>query len=146
MRALGLTRADLDPYLPPALIRVGNPYPVLRVTADALERLDHDADEVLRSQDQGGWDGTVPVVHRVSRALFGSRSPFSRGAIREDPATGSAAADLGAYRRWGGHIATPATVAIKQGGDGGGPASSASVSRRRGGVRVSGTVARFDSD
>ncbi len=146
LHALRLTRADLDPRLPPALVRGGNPHPVVPVTADALARLDHDPDEVLRIQDERGWDGTVPVVHRLSRTLFRSRNPFPRGGIREDPATGSAAADLGAYLRWGGHIATPATITVEQGGETGRPCLLSVEVPSRGRVRVSGTVARLDSE
>ena len=146
LAALRVTRTDLDPDLPPALVRGGNPHPVLFVTADALARLDHDADAVLRIQDRLGWDSTVPVVHRVSATLFRSRNPFPRGGIREDPATGSAAADLGAYLRSGGHLATPATITIEQGGETGRPCLLSVTVPERGRVRVSGSVARFDAE
>lgn len=141
--ALRLTPADLDPDLPPAFIRGGNPHPLIPVTADALARLDHDEDGLLRIQDERGWDGTVPVVHRVSSLLFRSRNPFPRGGIREDPATGSAAADLGAYLRWGGHLTGPAVITVEQGRETGRPCLISVSIPQEGGIRVAGTVARL---
>ncbi len=101
LAALRLTPGDLDPELPPAFVQGGNPHPLLFVRAGVLERLDHHDQAVLTLQDQEGWDGTVPVVHRLSDGRFHSRNPFPRGGIREDPATGSAAAGLGYYLRAG---------------------------------------------
>jgi PhzF family phenazine biosynthesis protein len=113
--ALRLDVADLDPALPPALVHGGNLHPLIAVRSGVLDRLDHDADAVLALQDRLGWDGTVPVVERRGATLFTSRNPFPRGGIREDPAPGSAAAGLGAYLRWGGHLDVPATITIDQG-------------------------------
>ena len=106
LAALRLTRNDLDPALPPAFARGGNPHPVVFVGPDVLPRLDHDGDAVLALQNRQGWDGTVPVVHRVDETHLVTRNPFPRGGIREDPATGSAAAGLGAHLRAGGHVTT----------------------------------------
>jgi predicted PhzF superfamily epimerase YddE/YHI9 len=58
------------------------------------------------------------VVERTGETSFRSRNPFPRGGIREDPATGSAAAGLGAYLRAGGHIRVPAEIVIDQSGGG----------------------------
>lgn len=138
--ALRLTHADLDPALPPAFVRGGNPHPLLPVRAGVLERLDHDADAVLRLQDGQGWDGTVPVVHRLSETRFVSRNPFPRGGIREDPATGSAAAGLGEYLRHGGHIAAPAEVTVEQGAETGRPSSITVTIPASGRIRVTGTA------
>lgn len=115
LAALRLARGDLDPTLPPALVRGGNLHPILTVRAGVLARLDHDAAAVLRLQDRQGWDGTIPVVQRIDATRFVARNPFPRGGIREDPATGSAAAGLGAYLRAGGHIALPAALTVEQG-------------------------------
>ncbi|MGH1550730.1 PhzF family phenazine biosynthesis protein [Leifsonia poae] len=138
--ALRLDPTDLDPLLPPAFIRGGNPHPLVPVAAGVLQRLDHDADAVLRLQDREGWDGTVPVVHRVSADRFASRNPFPRGGIREDPATGSAAAGLGAYLRQGGHVATPAEVTVEQGAETGHPSSIVVSIPSEGRIRVTGTA------
>jgi PhzF family phenazine biosynthesis protein len=116
LAALRLTRARLDPALPPALVHGGNTHPLVVVAdAAALDGLDPDAAALLALQDREGWDGTVPVLRRTSATTFESRNPFPRGGIREDPATGSAAAGLGAYLRAGGHITPPATVHVHQG-------------------------------
>lgn len=115
LAALRLDPADLDPALPPALVHGGNLHPLIAVRPGVLGRLDHDADAVLALQDRLGWDGTVPVVVRESATRFASRNPFPRGGMREDPATGSAAAGLGAYLRWGGFVTAPEVITVDQG-------------------------------
>jgi PhzF family phenazine biosynthesis protein len=142
LAALRLERGDLDPALPPALVHGGNLHPLIAVRAGVLERLDHDADAVLALQDREGWDGTIPVVHRTGELSFASRNPFPRGGIREDPATGSAAAGLGAYLRAGRHIPSPASIVIDQ--SGGGRACRLTVEiPGEGRVSVRGTAARL---
>ena len=138
--ALRLKPDDLDPELPPAFIRGGNPHPLVPVRAGVLERLDHDAEALLALQNREGWDGTVPVVHRVAELLFESRNPFPRGGIREDPATGSAAAGLGYYLRAGGHVELPATVTVRQGRETGHPSLIEVDIAPEGRVKVSGTA------
>ena len=140
LAALRLVRSDLDPALPPAFVRGGNPHPVVFVREGVLASLDHDADAVLRLQNREGWDGTTPVVHRISPDRFGSRNPFPRGGIREDPATGSAAAGLGAYLRAGGHLVVPAVIEVAQGAETGRPSSITVEIPLEGRVRVSGTA------
>ena len=135
-----LDRGDLDPVLRPALVHGGNLHPLVPVRAGVLERLDHDGDAMLALQDAHGWDGTVPVVHRLSATRFASRNPFPRGGIREDPATGSAAAGLGAYLRAGGHIDVPAVLTVDQGAHAGRPSLIVVEVPREGRVRVTGTA------
>ncbi|PZF55361.1 phenazine biosynthesis protein PhzF [Curtobacterium sp. MCBD17_034] len=138
--ALRLSSSDLDPALPPALLSGGNPHPVVTVREGVLARVDHDGDAVLRLQDREGWDGTIAVVHRVDATRFVSRHPFPRGGVREDPATGSAAAALGAYLRDGGHVAVPAVLTVEQGAETGHPSRITVEVPATGRVRVSGTV------
>ncbi|QHT56453.1 PhzF family phenazine biosynthesis protein [Cellulomonas sp. H30R-01] len=140
LAALRLDRDDLDPLLPPALVHGGNLHPLVPVRAGVLDRLDHDDDAVLRLQDAQGWDGTVPVVHRVSATRFASRNPFPRGGIREDPATGSAAAGLGAYLRAGRHVDAPTVLTVDQGAETGRPSLLVVEVPREGRVRVTGTA------
>ncbi|GCD20863.1 oxidoreductase [Cellulomonas algicola] len=140
LAALRLDREDLDPLLPPALVHGGNLHPLVAVRAGVLDRLDHDDDAVLRLQDAQGWDGTVPVVHRVSATRFASRNPFPRGGIREDPATGSAAAGLGAYLRAGRHVDAPTVLTVDQGAETGRPSHLVVEVPREGRVRVTGTA------
>ncbi|GEK23584.1 PhzF family phenazine biosynthesis protein [Cellulomonas xylanilytica] len=140
LAALRLDREALDPLLPPALVHGGNLHPLVAVRPGVLGRLDHDAEALLRLQDREGWDGTVPVVHRMSETHFASRNPFPRGGIREDPATGSAAAGLGAYLRAGGHVDVPTVLTVEQGADAGRPSSLVVEVPRDGRVRVTGTA------
>ena len=140
LTALRLDRDDLDPVLRPALVHGGNLHPLVAVRDGVLERLDHDSDAVLSLQDAQGWDGTVPVVQRLSTTRFASRNPFPRGGIREDPATGSAAAGLGAYLRAGGHIDAPAVLTVDQGAETGRPSLLVVEVPREGRVRVTGTA------
>lgn len=140
LAALRLTHDDLDPTLPPAFLLGGNPHPIVPVRAGVLARLDHDGDAVLGLQDREGWDGTVPVIHRMSDTRFASRNPFPRGGIREDPATGSAAASLGAYLRHGGHVAAPTEIVVEQGGEVGRPSSITVTIPAEGRIRVTGSA------
>ena len=140
LNALRLDRDDLDPVMRPALVHGGNLHPLVLVRGGVLERLDHDGDAVLAVQDSHGWDGTVPVVHRLSATRFASRNPFPRGGIREDPATGSAAAGLSAYLRAGGHIDAPAVLTVDQGAEAGRPSLLVVEVPREGRVRVTGTA------
>lgn len=151
--ALRLRPTELDPALPPVFVRGGNPHPIVPVRAGVLDHLDHDGDALLRLQDREGWDGTVPVVHRITDTHFVSRNPFPRGGIREDPATGSAAASLGAWLRAAGHLTTggattvgtgtSAEVTIDQGAATGRPCLLTVTIPATGRVRVTGTAAEL---
>jgi len=141
LHVLRLGRGDLDPALPPALVHGGNLHPLVVVRPGVLERLDHDGDAMLALQDAHGWDGTVPVVERLDAARFASRNPFPRGGIREDPATGSAAAGLGAYLRAGGHVEAPTTITVDQGEETGHPSRLRVDIPAEGRIRVTGTAA-----
>jgi len=141
LRVLRLDRADLDPALPPALVHGGNLHPLVVVRPGVLARLDHDGDAMLALQDAHGWDGTVPVVERLDAVRFASRNPFPRGGIREDPATGSAAAGLGAYLRAGGHVDAPTTITVSQGKETGHPSRLRVDIPTEGRIRVTGTAA-----
>ena len=143
LAALRLEHSDLDPALPAAFVRGGNPHPLVFVKDGVLATLDHNAEALLALQDREGWDGTVPVVHRVSAKHFVSRNPFPRGGIREDPATGSAAAGLGYYLRSGGHVALPATIHVEQGAETGHPSQLTVEIPVEGRVRVTGTAVEF---
>ena len=64
---------------------------------------------------------TMQLVWREDRLRFHARNPFPPGGVVEDPATGAAAAALGAYLRELGLVEPPATVTILQGEDMGRP-------------------------
>jgi PhzF family phenazine biosynthesis protein len=115
LEALRIDPEQLDSTLPPALIHGGNTHTLIAVSSPALDALDYDADALLALQRREGWDGAMPVVARIDALTFASRNPFPTGGIREDPATGSTAAGLGAYLRDGGHVDAPTTVTVRQG-------------------------------
>ena len=140
LAALRLDPSNLDPDLPPAMLRGGNPHPLVFVRDGVLPTLDHDPVAVLALQDREGWDGTVPVVNRITATRFASRNPFPRGGIYEDPATGSAAADLGSYLRAGQYVDVPATVVVDQGGETGRPSRLVVDIPAIGRIRVTGTA------
>ena len=58
---------------------------------------------------------TVQLIWREAADLFRARDPFPVGNVIEDPATGAAAAALGAYLRERGELVPPARFAIRQG-------------------------------
>jgi PhzF family phenazine biosynthesis protein len=140
LAALRLDADDVDVSLPGAFVRGGNPHPIVFVRAGVLDRLDHDDAAVLTLQNREGWDGTVPVVYRAAVDHFVSRNPFPRGGIREDPATGSAAASLGYYLRAGEQLPIPSTFTIEQGAETGHPSLITVNVPAVGRVRVTGTA------
>jgi PhzF family phenazine biosynthesis protein len=107
--------------------------------------------------DRQGWAGTVTVVctEGVDLPLRGApgdesggaelpaveaRNLFPVGDITEDPATGSAAAALGAYLRAGGLVAPPSRFEVRQGRHVGRPSVLVVDVPVAGGVTVGGTA------
>jgi len=111
---LGIARADLDERLPVKEAFAGNWHPIIvirdREVFDQFRFFPADVAALMREQ---GWAGTVTVLHEVGAADFDARNLFPVGRITEDPATGSAAAAVGAYLREQGH--PERTVRIHQG-------------------------------
>ncbi|MGJ0390613.1 PhzF family phenazine biosynthesis protein [Microbacterium sp. CGR1] len=101
---LGVDVADLDERFPPKEAFAGNWHPVItlrdRELFDQFRFSPADVAALMREQ---GWLGTVTVLHAVGPADFDARNLFPVGRITEDPATGSAAASVGAYLRDLGH-------------------------------------------
>jgi len=97
---LGLSEADLDPGLPPQMVRCGPLFPVVGVRSmEALRRVHCDL-ELQRRLDLGGFPYAVCRGGYSADADFAVRLMFFDGTgVREDPATGSAAAALAAYLR-----------------------------------------------
>ena len=82
---------------------------------------------------------TLQLIWREAPDRFRARDPFPVGGAVEDPATGAAAAALGAYLRERGEIDAPATVEIAQGVEMGRPSRlTISIVPDDAGVRVSG--------
>ena len=132
---------ELEPSLPPMLAFAGVRHPIIAVrTLETLRRLEYDF-EPMRALMLEHDLTTIQLIWRESRARFRARDPFAAGGVVEDPATGAAAAALGAYLRERGEITAPATFEIVQGVEMGRP-SLLTVSIVEGDprVRVAGTA------
>jgi PhzF family phenazine biosynthesis protein len=121
LAALGWAPGDLDPALPPRVGYGGVFHPILAAaTRERLAALDYDFDRLGALMAARRWT-TVQLIWRESETRFHARNPFPPGGVVEDPATGSAAAALGAYLRDLELVRPPATVWIVQGEDMGRP-------------------------
>jgi PhzF family phenazine biosynthesis protein len=123
LAALRWRRADLDPALPPRVAYAGAHHLVLAVHDRAvLSGLDYSFDRLGALMASRGWT-TLQLVHRRGPTSFDARNPFPPGGVVEDPATGAAAAALGAYLRALRLVRPPATVVVRQGHDMGRPST-----------------------
>lgn len=142
LQTLSLTRNDLDPRFPPREAFAGNWHPVL-VLADRelFHQFRFPPAEVAALMRAQGWLGTVTVLHATGAAEFMARNLFPVGRITEDPATGSAAASVGAYLR---ELVYPEqSVRIHQGAHVGRPSLLAVEIPATGGITVSGGATRL---
>jgi PhzF family phenazine biosynthesis protein len=112
---LGWREDELDPSFPPALAHAGVTHPVIAVRDYAtLVRLAYPFDPMqalMREHDLT----TLQLIWRESPTRVRARDPFAVGGVVEDPATGAAAAALGAVLRTRGELVPPATFEILQG-------------------------------
>jgi PhzF family phenazine biosynthesis protein len=145
LAALDWKHEELDPALPPAVGYAGASHLIIAAGSyERLARLAYDFDR-LRSIMLAADLTTVQLVWRESAELFRARDPFPVGNVVEDPATGAAAAAMGAYLRWRGEIVPPASFAIHQGVELGRPSFiEVEVPDATGGIRVSGTAVSLD--
>ena len=140
LESLGWSRRDLDPGLPPALSYAGAWHLVLAVGhRSTLAAMSYDFEALRRAMASHGLT-TVQIVWREAPTTFHVRNPFPVGGVVEDPATGAAAAALGAYLRARQLVETPTEVVIHQGHDMGRPSRIDVRIPSAGGVRVSGTA------
>ena len=146
---LGLTRGELDPAWPLTEAFAGNWHPVVPVRSRAVfDAFGFDPGAVRELMDRRGWAGTVTVVCTegvdlgvgVGLPSIEARNLFPVGDITEDPATGSAAAALGASLRAGGLLAPPARFTVRQGRHVGRPSLLVVDVPPAGGITVSGTA------
>lgn len=144
LQHLRLAEEDLAEDLPVMLSFAGNTHPVVPVRSGAVLRgLDYDYEGLKALMSAQGWGATVAVVHRLAPDVFEARNPFPPGGVREDPATGSAAASLGAYLRQRGDVQPPVTITVHQGSDVGRPSVITVGVPEAGGVTVSGGAVRI---
>lgn len=140
---LGLTDSDLDPDLPLKESFAGNWHPIVAIRDQAVfDGFTFDPASVRTLMDAQGWTGTVTVIHAVPDAAgsFEARNLFPVGTIAEDPATGSAAASLGAYLRAIGAITPPAHITVHQGRHVGRPSILEVDIPEAGGITVTGSA------
>ncbi len=146
LAALDWRTDELDPTLPPAIAYAGAWHPVIAVTTRArLAQLDYAFDALADLMAQRNWT-TLNLIWRESAATFHARNPFPPGGVVEDPATGAAAAALGAYLAARDALPAQRAFTIHQGEDIGRPSQLAvSVPHdRRAGIRVSGTAVKIE--
>lgn len=133
---------ELDPALPPALAYAGAWHPVIAAASRArLADLHYDFDALAALMQARGWT-TINLVWREDAHTLHARNPFPPGGVVEDPATGAAAAALGAYLAAHDQLPASRSFIIHQGHDLGRPSLlrvdvPSNVSD---GVRVSGTA------
>jgi len=141
LTALGWSAADLDPTLPPRVGYAGAWHPVIAAaTRQRLAVLNYDFDRLAGLMAAREWT-TIQLVWRESETHFHSRNPFPPGGVVEDPATGAAAAALGAYLRDLELVPLPATLTIAQGEDLGRPGQLiVDIRADRAEVEVTGTA------
>lgn len=144
--ALNLGAGDLDPELPMMLAFAGNWHPIVPVaSADVLDAFSYNYEALRALMAEQGWPATVNVVFRTGPGSFEARNPFPPGGVREDPATGSAAASLGAYLRHLHAVEAPATVMVAQGRHVGRPSTIAVHIPENGGIRVTGAAVELSA-
>ena len=150
---LGLDRDDLDPAWPLDEAFAGNWHPVVALASRRVfDAFSFDPGAVRELMDRQGWTGTVTVLCTEGVDLGAARAAgqplpavearnlFPVGTVVEDPATGSAAAALGAYLRAAGLLAPPARFVVRQGRHVGRPSLLTVDVPPVGGVTVSGTA------
>ena len=95
----GLSAADLDPRIPPALIHGGADHLVLALRSRAALAAMHYALDVGRTLMVSAGLVTIVLVCVESDRLLHTRNAFASGGVLEDPATGAATAALAGYLR-----------------------------------------------
>jgi PhzF family phenazine biosynthesis protein len=138
LSTLGWSTSELDPALPAGLSYAGAWHLVMGVgTRATLAAMSYDF-ERLRGLMAAHDLTTVQIVWREDHRTFHARNPFPVGGVVEDPATGAAAAALGAYLRARDLVDVPADIVIHQGHDMGRPSRIEVHIPTDGGVLVTG--------
>ena len=95
----GLSAADLDPRIPPALIHGGADHLVLALRSRAVLAAMHYPLDAGRTLMVNAKLVTIVLVWVESDRLLHTRNAFASGGVLEDPATGAATAALAGYLR-----------------------------------------------
>ncbi|MFE6710727.1 PhzF family phenazine biosynthesis protein [Streptomyces sp. NPDC057695] len=144
LAALDWPAGDLDPAFPPRVAFAGARHLVVAAaTRERLADLAYDFGRLEALMHRLDLT-TVQLVWRADADTFHVRDPFPVGGVVEDPATGAAAAALGAYLRELGLVPEATTLTLHQGEDMGRP-GVLTVELRAGDrrIRVSGAGARI---
>jgi PhzF family phenazine biosynthesis protein len=144
LELFGLTQAQLDARIPPAVAHGGADHPVLLLRARAdLAAMDYDLAAGRELMLREGWT-TILLAWAESDRRFHTRNAFASGGVFEDPATGAATAAFAGYLR---ELGWPheGSIEILQGEDMGSPSHlTARIGDAAGSsIRVSGTVRRL---
>lgn len=141
---LALRSSDLSKTYPAKISFAGNPHPII-VLADqrVFDTFSFDPKAVRDLMDRRGWTGTVTILHVLSDHEFEARNLFPVGTVVEDPATGSAAASVGAYLRELAKVGVPTDVVIHQGRHVGKPSLLRVHIPVQGGITVSGSASHL---
>ena len=114
-----LGRPDLDPAIPPAIIKGGATHLLIvlrdRAALAAMRYNMQDGAALMRRMSVT----TIMLVHRESETVIHARNAFAAFGVYEDPATGAAAAAFAGYLRDTGIQSLP--FVIRQGDDMGSP-------------------------
>ncbi|GIL01747.1 MAG: phenazine biosynthesis PhzC/PhzF protein [Alphaproteobacteria bacterium] len=137
----GLSPADLDPRISPAVAHGGGDHLVLALkNRETLRAMRYDFKKGQALAEREGYI-TFNLVYAETSQLFHARNPFPLGGVYEDPATGAAAAALAGYLR---DLGWPhgGAITIRQGEDMGVPSRIVAeiTSERGASIRVSGSA------
>lgn len=141
LAALRWSPADLDPALPLRIAYAGAHHPIVAAATRArLADLDYNGPDLTTLMRKNDWT-TIQLVHRESPTQFHVRNPFPIAGIYEDPATGAAAAALGAYLRELQLVKPDAVLTLHQGDDMGRPGRlTVTLTPGEPGIHVSGSA------
>ncbi|GAB2184254.1 PhzF family phenazine biosynthesis protein [Roseibium sp. LAB1] len=99
LELFGLSPADLDTRIPPAVAHGGGDHLVLAMKdRETLRAMKYDFEKSQVLAEREGYV-TFNLVYAETAQLFHARNPFPLGGVIEDPATGAAAAALAGYLR-----------------------------------------------
>ncbi|WP_407358928.1 PhzF family phenazine biosynthesis protein [Microbacterium sp. LTA6] len=138
---IGVSAGDVSQVMPPALVFAGNIHPLLALSdRTVFDSFAFDPVAARSLMDRNGWPATIVIIHGTVDGGITARNIFPVGRITEDPATGSAAAAIGAYVRAHGLVSPPASFVIHQGEHVGRPSLLTVEIPESGGITVSGTA------
>lgn len=137
---LGWDTDVLGSDVPPGLAYAGAWHVILQIAQrSTLSKLEYDFDALKQIMLENDLT-TIQLIYQISDYEFDARDPFPVGGVVEDPATGAAAAALGAHLRLHNLVVPPADVTINQGHDMGRPSLLQVHIPPSGGIEVSGTA------